>query len=154
MSAGIQERATSTGNFRTERHGQRQGRDLARVEEVVGKTHDPGSPGADFAEPAAAFKQRLEALRQAAEWPQLPFSLRLRRIRKARVWSHPQLAGRMVLVAKSHGGSANPQSLKTSLSRWENGSRVADERNRRMLAEALSVDIADLGLTEDPDFDW
>jgi len=115
---------------------------------------DGSADGAPTADSVTAFEMRLRLLRQAPNWTQLPFNRRLRRIRKARGWSHQQLAGRMILVAKSHGGTASSESLVTSLSRWENDSRTADERNRHLLADALGVGVADLGLSEDPDFVW
>jgi len=113
-----------------------------------------GTADEESAAPAPTFKVLLDRIRQSPDWPRLPFSRRLRRIRKARDWSHQQLARRMVLAGKDHGGTARPESLVTMLSRWENDERVADERNRRLLAVALEVDVADLGLSEDPDVFW
>ena len=117
--------------------------------------HQEGTQGQDQAVEAPSFMTLLGDLRQSTGWADLPFSRRLRRIRKARDWSHQQLARRMVLVGRNHRGrTASAESLVTMLSRWENDGRVADERNRRLLADALQVDVADLGLSEDPDVIW
>ena len=109
----------------------------------------------DEADQASSFKALMEELRRSPDWDQLPFSRRLRRIRKARDWSHPQLAGRIILAGRDRRGrTATAGSLVTMLSRWENDERGIDERNRRLLADALEVEVADLGLSEDPDVIW
>ncbi|GAA2470675.1 helix-turn-helix domain-containing protein [Winogradskya humida] len=106
-------------------------------------------------DPAESFKALLEQLRQSEGWERLPFSRRLRKIRKARDWSHQQLARRMVLAGKNRKGrTAKAASLVRMQSSWENGGQVADERNRHLLADALEVTISDLALSEDPDFIW
>jgi hypothetical protein len=130
-----------------------------QVHTVSGEGRDAmqqaGSADSDQADPAPSFKTLLEELRQSPGWAQLPFSRRLRRIRKARDWSHQQLARRMVLVGRNHRGrTASAESLVAMLSRWENDDRVADDRNRRLLADALEVEVADLGLSVDPDVIW
>jgi len=42
-----------------------------------------------------------------------------------------------------------PESLKTMISRWENGHRIPDPYNREILCAALGIREADLGLTGD-----
>lgn len=112
-----------------------------------------GAEGVGPIDAASLFKLRLEAIRGRPDWRQLPFHRRLRILRRARGWSHPQLARRMYAIGLTYpGGSASPEALVTMQSRWENDHQVADERNRRLLAMALQVTVADLGLTEDPDF--
>ncbi|WP_380163780.1 helix-turn-helix domain-containing protein [Jannaschia sp. R86511] len=44
---------------------------------------------------------------------------------------------------------ASDASLKVALSRWENGHQIPDGTNRRLLADALGVPVADLGF-DDP----
>ncbi|WP_433294619.1 helix-turn-helix domain-containing protein [Actinoplanes sp. CA-030573] len=118
-------------------------------------TEQAGSDGDEPAEPATSSNELLDQLRQEPDWEQLPFFRRLRRIRKARDWSLPQLAGRMVLVGRQHKGrTATASSLKSMISRWENDEIVPDDRNRRLLADALGCQVADLGLTVDPDVIW
>ncbi|WP_233625654.1 hypothetical protein, partial [Actinoplanes sp. ATCC 53533] len=122
---------------------------------VAARCEQAGSADEEQENLAPSFKTLLEELRASPGWAQLPFSRRLRRIRKARDWSHQQLARRMVLVGRNHRGrTAGAESLVTMLSRWENDDRVADERNRRLLADALEVEVADLGLSVDPDVIW
>lgn len=118
-------------------------------------TEQAGSDGDEPAETVAAFDALLVQLRQEPDWEQLPFFRRLRRIRKARDWSLRQLAGRMVLAGERHKGrTARASSLKSMISRWENDEIVPDDRNRRLLADALGCRVADLGLTVDPDVIW
>jgi ribosome-binding protein aMBF1 (putative translation factor) len=114
-----------------------------------------GSDSEEPAGPVASSDALLEQLRREPDWEQLPLFRRLRRIRKARDWSLPQLAGRMVLVGRQHKGrTATASSLKSMISRWENDEIVPDDRNRRLLADALGCRVADLGLTVDPDVIW
>lgn len=139
------------------------GGDTSAMDSSIRETTNTGSGAGigarsadeDHADSAASFKTLLESLRRSEGWEQLPFSRRLRRIRKARDWSHQQLARRMVLVGRNHRGrTASAESLVKMLSRWENDDRLADDRNRRLLADALEVEVADLGLTVDPDVIW
>lgn len=44
--------------------------------------------------------------------------------------------------------------LKIMVSKWENDRVIPGEFNRRLLAESLEIRVADLGLSEDPDFAW
>jgi hypothetical protein len=132
----------------------------SRVHTVSGegfrRMEQAGSVDEDPADPAQSFKVLLEQLRQSDDWEQLPFSRRLRKIRKARHWSHQQLARRMILAGeKRRGRTASAASLVRMQSGWERSDgQVADERNRHLLADALEVEVADLGLSEDPDFIW
>jgi transcriptional regulator with XRE-family HTH domain len=78
----------------------------------------------------------------------------LRRARIARGWSQPRLVREMQHVAHDLGLTVPTSgSLRTSISRWEGGHRVPDEFNRRLLCVALGLEIADLGLPYDPDYD-
>jgi hypothetical protein len=47
---------------------------------------------------------------------------------------------------------ATVASLKTMISKWENGKLTASDCNPHLLAAALSIAVADLGLAVDPDF--
>lgn len=79
---------------------------------------------------------------------------RLRRARMARRWSQVHFAQRMRDVAEAHGKTATLPSLKIMISKWENGAMLPNEYNRHLLAATLQVSVADLGLSEDPDFVW
>jgi hypothetical protein len=85
---------------------------------------------------------------------ELSFGRRLRRLRKRRGWTQLVLAQRMRDIAVHHGGTALLISLKAMISKWENGHKEPDEFNRRLLAVTLDTTVADLGLSEDPDFLW
>ncbi|GGQ83867.1 hypothetical protein GCM10010166_62600 [Couchioplanes caeruleus subsp. azureus] len=79
----------------------------------------------------------------------------IRRRRKAKRWSLRRLAQQMRRVAaKRHDVAPSEDSLRQMISRWEHDRIAPSEYNRRLLAEALDVKVADLGLTEDPDFPW
>ena len=80
------------------------------------------------------------------------FGRRLRRARLARRWSQTQLAQRMRDVAVGHGGTARLASLKIMLSKWENNHKVPNQYNRHLVAQALGLEVSDLGLWADPDF--
>lgn len=86
--------------------------------------------------------------------PRLTFGRRLRRARMRQGWTQLVLAQRMRDAAVDHGGTAELISLKAMISKWENGHKEPDEFNRRLLAAALGATVADLGLSEDPDFLW
>lgn len=86
--------------------------------------------------------------------PKLSFGRRLRRARMARQWSQLHFAYRMREVAKTHGRTATLASLKVMISKWEHDVKLPNEYNRHLLAATLGVTVADLGLTEDPDFVW
>ncbi len=60
----------------------------------------------------------------------------LRQARQQRQWSQPQAAVRFVRIAQRLNIAVGGQeSVKTALSRWENGKRLPDEANRRVLRE-------------------
>ncbi|WIM99977.1 helix-turn-helix transcriptional regulator [Actinoplanes oblitus] len=84
----------------------------------------------------------------------LSFGRRLRRARMQRRWTQLQLARRMGEVAAKHGGTAGSRSLIEMISKWENGIRKPSQYNMHLLAAALDVDVASLGLPVDPDFFW
>lgn len=84
--------------------------------------------------------------------PDLPFRRRLRRTRLRRRWSQMALARRMYTVGEQHDGSAGVEALSRMISKWENAKNLPDQYNRHVLAEALGVTVADLGLDVDPDF--
>jgi hypothetical protein len=86
--------------------------------------------------------------------PGLSFGRRLRRVRMACRLSQIQLAQRMRDTAVDHGGTATLACLKVMISKWENEVKVPNEYNRRLLAAAMGVTVADLGLPEDPDYIW
>jgi hypothetical protein len=85
---------------------------------------------------------------------ELSFGRRLRRRRKGQGWTQLVLAQRMRDIAVHHGGTALLTSLKVMISKWENEHKEPDEFNRRLLAATLGTTVADLGLSEDPDFLW
>jgi tetratricopeptide (TPR) repeat protein len=65
-----------------------------------------------------------------------------------RGWSQQLAALEFIRVARRHNipvGEAD--SVKTAMSRWENGKRVPDEQNRRVLRELYGLTDAELGLT-------
>jgi transcriptional regulator with XRE-family HTH domain len=86
---------------------------------------------------------------------QLPTWALIRQARRRRGWSQGRLAQVMLEVGRAHNRApANATSLKTMLSRWENGKRLPDQFNRRLLSLALRVDPSELRLTLDPFDDW
>ncbi|MBG0567546.1 helix-turn-helix domain-containing protein [Actinoplanes aureus] len=86
--------------------------------------------------------------------PGLSFGRRLRRERMRRRWTQLRLAQRMRQIAVNRGGTAELRSLTVMISKWENGLKEPNEYNRHLLAAALGIPVADLGLPEDPDFCW
>jgi hypothetical protein len=58
----------------------------------------------------------------------------------------------MYTVGLQHDGSAGVEALSRMISKWENAKNLPDQYNRHVLAEALGVTVADLGLDVDPDF--
>lgn len=85
------------------------------------------------------------------------------RIRKARKahgrppegWTQGQLMLQMYTVAARRGVDLPAyKSLRVQLSRWENNRTKPNQLRRRILAEALGVSLAGLGLDDDADGDW
>ena len=73
--------------------------------------------------------------------------LALRAARTARGWSQSRAAAELHALAVQRGGpDAAPASLKTQLSRWENGHALPEPEYRELLAELYGVPAADLGL--------
>jgi transcriptional regulator with XRE-family HTH domain len=80
---------------------------------------------------------------------------RIRRLRMAHRWSLNQLAWQMRRAAVDLDKTApSVESLKVMISKWEHDRLAPNEYNRRLLAAALKVSVADLGLTQDADFVW
>jgi len=74
----------------------------------------------------------------------------LRRARARLGWSQPRLAHAMRQEARRRNRRLPvPESLKTMVSRWENGHRIPDPFNREILCAALGIDEEDLGLGGD-----
>lgn len=74
----------------------------------------------------------------------------LRQARQQRQWSQPQAAVRFVRIAQRLNIAVGGQeSVKTALSRWENGKRLPDEANRRVLREMFGLSDTELGLVND-----
>jgi transcriptional regulator with XRE-family HTH domain len=72
---------------------------------------------------------------------------RIKAARQARGWSQSRLVLEIERLARERGiGVASRASLKTAVSRWENGHVVPDELYAGMLAEALGTSPSDLGL--------
>ncbi|HVL84211.1 MAG TPA: hypothetical protein VM367_08015 [Pseudonocardia sp.] len=75
----------------------------------------------------------------------------LARARRARGWSQAEAAQALAELVRARGpGAASPASLKTQLSRWENGHVLPDAAHRRLLAELYGCPPAELGLGEPP----
>ena len=77
--------------------------------------------------------------------PSVRFALRA--ARTARGWSQSRAASELHALAGNRGGpDAAPASLKTQLSRWENGHALPEPEYRELLAELYGLPAADLGL--------
>ena len=75
---------------------------------------------------------------------------RLREARIAAGWSQAQLIDELVCRANAYGIKiASPASLKTLISRWENGHATPDPPYRSLLQVVLSTDSSALGFTSD-----
>lgn len=75
----------------------------------------------------------------------------LRTARVGRGWSQSRAAGELRGVARRRGGpDASAASLKTQLSRWENGHALPDPEYRELLAELYGRSAEDLGLLPRP----
>lgn len=71
----------------------------------------------------------------------------LRAARLERGWSQSEAARRLAGIASEHGGEgARAGSLKTQLSRWENGHATPAPEHRVLLAELYGCTAAELGL--------
>lgn len=74
----------------------------------------------------------------------------LREARRDRGWSQTAAVQRLrELAAKGRIDVASPASLKTQLSRWENGT-VPEEPYRTLLAQLYGRDVAELGIDVTP----
>lgn len=75
---------------------------------------------------------------------------RLKAAREARNWSQLRLLSELVKQGRAHGLSMPSQaSLKTAISRWENGHHVPQEPYVALLAEIYGTTPAGLGLVVD-----
>ncbi|MEQ3541265.1 hypothetical protein WHI96_20835 [Pseudonocardia tropica] len=70
----------------------------------------------------------------------------LRAARDRRGWSQSEAARALAALVTGSGGTARAASLKTQLSRWENGHAVPDAAHRALLAELYDSTPAGLGL--------
>jgi transcriptional regulator with XRE-family HTH domain len=78
----------------------------------------------------------------------------LRAARTAAGWSQSEAATRLVELARGRGTTvAGPASLKTQLSRWENGHALPEPAYRDLLSELYGRTTAELGLTTDDPHD-
>jgi transcriptional regulator with XRE-family HTH domain len=74
----------------------------------------------------------------------------LREARREKGWSQTAAVARLrAIAAASRVEVASATSLKTQLSRWENGT-VPEEPYRTLLAELYERDLADLGIDITP----
>lgn len=80
------------------------------------------------------------------------YGRRLRRARLAKQWSQQQLAHRMRQVGTEHRGAATLHSLLIMISKWENDRKRPNQYSLHLIAAALEIDIASLGLPVDQDF--
>ncbi|MHA6627641.1 helix-turn-helix domain-containing protein [Pseudonocardia sichuanensis] len=72
----------------------------------------------------------------------------LQAARTARGWSQSEAARELVALARAHGAPvAAAASLKTLLSRWENGRAVPEPQYRDLLSELYGRTPAELGIT-------
>ncbi|OLM33304.1 hypothetical protein Ae717Ps2_4200 [Pseudonocardia sp. Ae717_Ps2] len=74
----------------------------------------------------------------------------LRAARDRRGWSQSEAARALAALVAGSGGTARAASLKTQLSRWENGHAVPDAAHRSLLAELYETTPAGLGLADEP----
>lgn len=82
----------------------------------------------------------------------VPARTALRDARAARGWSQSGAAAALRALAESRGGpEASAASLKTQLSRWENGRSRPEPEYRALLAELYGRTAAQLGLGPAPD---
>ncbi len=72
----------------------------------------------------------------------------LRSARDRRGWSQSEAARALAALVAGSGGTARAASLKTQLSRWENGHSVPDAAHRALLAELYDSTPAGLGLAD------
>ncbi|MBO4240304.1 MULTISPECIES: helix-turn-helix domain-containing protein [Pseudonocardia] len=72
----------------------------------------------------------------------------LRAARDRRGWSQSEAARALAALVAGSGGTARAASLKTQLSRWENGHAVPDAAHRALLAELYDSTPAGLGLAD------
>jgi transcriptional regulator with XRE-family HTH domain len=71
--------------------------------------------------------------------------------RRALGWSQAQAARELAALARTRGApAAVPASLKTQLSRWENGHVLPEATYRTLLAELYGRSTAELGLSPPP----
>lgn len=71
----------------------------------------------------------------------------LRAARLARGWSQAEAAREIATMARSRGAPvAAAASLKTLLSRWENGHSLPEQQYRQLLADLYGRSVAELGL--------
>ncbi|MBO0875968.1 MAG: hypothetical protein J2P19_21510 [Pseudonocardia sp.] len=88
-----------------------------------------------------AYSGDTEAMNQ----PDVP----LRAARMARGWSQSRAAGELASLAADRGVAvANPASLKTQLSRWENQHAVPEVQYRALLRELYASTGVELGLPD------
>jgi transcriptional regulator with XRE-family HTH domain len=75
----------------------------------------------------------------------------LRAARTARGWSQSEAARELVALARAHGAAvAGAASLKTLLSRWENGHAVPEPQYRALLGELYARTPVELGIAGPP----
>lgn len=65
----------------------------------------------------------------------------IRQARRSRGWSQEVLARRVAEARRTRGESVDPVSVKTQLSRWENGHVVPDRFTRQVLADVFSTTV-------------
>lgn len=74
----------------------------------------------------------------------------LQAARRARGWSQAEAARELGALARAAGGpAASPASLKSLLSRWENGHALPDPHYQALLGELYERTTAELGLAPD-----
>ncbi len=83
--------------------------------------------------------------------PSAPVRTALRAARTDRGWSQTDAAARLHDLARRRGGAgSSAASLKTQLSRWENGHALPDPASRQLLVELYGRSAAELDLLPRP----
>ena len=80
-------------------------------------------------------------IRSAASSSPPTLGASIRRARLSRGWSQDVLARRVAEARRAGGESVDPASVKTQLSRWENGRVVPDRFTRQVLADVFSTTV-------------
>ena len=84
--------------------------------------------------------------------PTVTAGWRLKHRRGELGWTQLILANRFQATGALYHGSPKPSSLVSMISKWENDDIVPDSYNLHILAEALGVQVGELGFPVDPHY--